>query len=106
MSSTRRNRSLESRIAGSLSPGPLAIPLFLHTGARCPSIPNYAIGVAIRSPASLGGLFYPSLATAFLTRSRIDFAARPHWLRYSRKSSALACRTFRLSRLRGGLFHL
>src|ERR1700694_1714195 len=34
----RRNSSVESRIARSFSEGPLAIPLFLHTRARCPSI--------------------------------------------------------------------
>jgi hypothetical protein len=52
----------------------------------------------------------PSLATAFLTRSRIDFAARLHRLLYRRKSCAVACRTFLLSQvcgwlLRRGLFH-
>src|ERR1700730_12572584 len=34
----RRNSSVESRTAQSFSEGPLAIPLFLHTRARCSSI--------------------------------------------------------------------
>jgi hypothetical protein len=55
--------------------------------------------------ASVGGLFYPSLATAFLARRRIDFAAGLHWLLYRRKSCAVACRTFTLRRVRGWLFH-
>jgi hypothetical protein len=60
----------------------------------------------LRKAASVGGLFYPSLAAAFLTRSRIDFAARLHRLHYNGIASAIACRTFRLGRLRGWLFHL
>jgi hypothetical protein len=48
---------------------------------------------------------YPSLATAFLTRSRIDFPTRLHWLLYRRKSCAVACGTFTLRRVRGWLFH-
>src|ERR1700737_1777140 len=55
-----------------------------------------------RSPlaASVGGLFHPSLATALPTSSRIDLAARLHWLHHHGVASAIACRTFRIARLR------
>src|ERR1700686_3384107 len=55
--------------------------------------------------ASVGGLWYPSLTTAFLAGLRIDFAAGLHWLHYRRIASAIACRTFILRRLRGRPFH-
>jgi hypothetical protein len=51
--------------------------------------------------ASVGGLCYPSLATAFLARRRIDFADRSHWLHHRGISSAVACWTFLFDRIRG-----
>src|SRR5258708_24818933 len=44
---------------------------------------------------------YPSLPIAFLTWCGIDFSAGLDWLRDRGKSSATACRTSNLSRVRG-----
>jgi hypothetical protein len=55
--------------------------------------------------ASVGGLFYPTLATALLARWRIDFSGRLCRLHHHRKPGAAACRTFLLGRFRGWLFH-
>jgi hypothetical protein len=51
--------------------------------------------------ASVGGLCYAPLTTAFLARRRIDFSTRLHWLRDRWKSRTIACRTFNLGLLRG-----
>src|ERR1700737_2743325 len=71
-------------------------------GGRCSGYAR-GPGKTLSGPASVDGLFHPSLATAFLTRSRIDFAARLHWLRQHGIASAIARRTFRLARLRARL---
>jgi hypothetical protein len=54
--------------------------------------------------ASVGGL-YPSLATAFLTTWRIEFAAGLHGLHYYGKSGAVTCGAFSFGRIRGRSFH-
>jgi hypothetical protein len=51
--------------------------------------------------ASVGGLCYAPLTTAFLARVRIDFSIRLDWLRDRWKSGTIACRAFNLSLLRG-----
>src|SRR6202022_2804474 len=56
--------------------------------------------------ASVGGLYNSSLTTALRAWRRIDFAAQSYWLHYYGIASAIACRTFRLSRFRGLVFHL
>src|SRR5207237_795411 len=58
------------------------------------------------SNASVRGLCYPSLTTAFLAPRRVDFATRLYWLHYLGKAGTVACRTFMLLRFSGWLFHL
>jgi len=55
-------------------------------------------------PASVGVLFYPTLAAARFARLRINFAIRLRWLRHRGKSSPITRRTSLLGRIRGWLF--
>ena len=78
--------------------------------SRGDAVPVYVRGPGSSSPppdpASVGGLWYPSLTTAFFARRRIDFAAGSHWLHYHGIAGAIASRTFLLSRNCGRPFHL
>jgi len=88
----------------------LSLVRALAERSRGDAVPVYVRGPGSSSPApdpaSVGGLWYPSLTTAFLARRRIDFAAGLHWLHYHGIASAIACRTFMLSRFSGWLFHI
>src|SRR5260221_1016658 len=59
----------------------------------------------IRSRLSWRPLLSVLLPPHFL-HGRIDFAPRSHRLRYNGIAGAIACRTFLLSRISGGLSHL
>src|SRR5882672_4814372 len=56
--------------------------------------------------ASVGGLLYPPLTTAFDARRRIDFTDGLRELLYHGIAGAITCQAFMLSRIRGWLFHL
>jgi hypothetical protein len=56
--------------------------------------------------ASVGGLCYPSLTTAFFAPRRVDFVTGLHWLHYHRIAGASAGRTLRLNSIRHCFFHL
>ena len=61
---------------------------------------------AVVRPPSVGCLFDPALATAFLARWRIDSAVRARWLHYMGESSPITRRTFLLGRTHRWPFHL